>query len=266
MRPPSLARSSLLSRRALGFVFASRLLSSSASTLGELPPLAPTKRRLYLCRHGETDWNTQDRIQGSTDNALNAVGRTQVRALAESLQDVPFGLVASSNLQRARETADAVAEFHPAATRRADAFFAEMNFGELEGRTLSEIRPTVYNPTIARWADGDVDAAWPGGESPSAVAERGIAGLREIGLIGGEIADNLPGGKFSRCPKNVLIAAHGRFNKILLAALRGDLTKSSEIEQGNTCVNVVDFAADGSCEVVALNLQGHLDALLAASK
>ena len=250
MRPPA------ISRRALGLLFSSSSLSSLASDLGaaaSLPALGEGKRRLYLCRHGETDWNMADRIQGSTDNPLNAVGRSQARALAESLRDVPFGLVASSNLQRARETADAVAEFHPAAARRADASFAEMHFGTLEGRVLSEIRPTLYNPTVEKWSAGDVDVAWPEGESLNDVAARGMAGLKEIGLLGGPAAN--------RCPRYVLIAAHGRFNKILISALRGDLTKSGEIEQGNTCVNVIDFAADGSCEIVALNLRDHLDAL-----
>ena len=251
MRPPA------ISRRALGFLFtSSSSLSSLASDLGaaaSLPALGEGKRRLFLCRHGETDWNMADRIQGSTDNPLNAVGRSQARALAESLRDVPFGLVASSNLQRARETADAVAEFHPAAARRADASFAEMHFGTLEGRVLSEIRPTLYNPTVEKWSAGDVDVAWPEGESLKDVAARGMAGLKEIGLLGGPAAN--------RCPRYVLIAAHGRFNKILISALRGDLTKSGEIEQGNTCVNVIDFAADGSCEIVALNLRDHLDAL-----
>ena len=246
MRPPA------ISRRALGLLFSSSSLSSLASDLGasSLPALASGKRRLYLCRHGETDWNMADRIQGSTDNPLNAVGRSQARALAESLRDVPFGLVASSNLQRARETADAVAEFHPAAARRADTGFAEMHFGTLEGPVLSEIgRRCTTRPSAS--SAGDVDVAWPEGEPPK-TSPRAVAGLKDW-LLGGPAAN--------RCSRYVLIAAHGRFNKILISALRGDLTKSGEIEQGNTCVNVIDFAADGSCEIVALNLRDHLDAL-----
>ena len=115
---------------------------------------------------------------------------------------------------------------------------------------LSEIRPTLYNPTVEKWSAGDVDVAWPEGESLNDVAARGMAGLKEIGLLGGPAAN--------RCPRYVLIAAHGRFNKILIASLQGDRAKCSEIAQGNTCINVIDLAPDGACTVQVLNLRDHL--------
>ena len=63
---------------------------------------------------------------------------------------------------------------------------------------------------------------------------------------------------------DVLVAAHGRFNKILIASLRGDLSAASDIQQGNTAVNVIDFAPDGKrVEVVALNVRDHLLAVAA---
>ena len=52
--------------------------------------------------------------------------------------------------------------------------------------------------------------------------------------------------------------AHGRFNKILIAALRGDVARASDVEQGNTAINVLDIAREGGAVVRALDLREHL--------
>ena len=131
----------------------------------------------------------------------------------------------------------------------------EMSFGSLEGRRLAdpEVQPR-YQATVAALAAGATGTAWPdGGESCDDVAERGLAGLRALGALpGGD------GAAARSCPRHVLVAAHGRFNKVLLASLRGDRSKCSEIAQGNTCLNVVDVDRDGACTIVALNVRDHL--------
>lgn len=66
--------------------------------------------RIILIRHGETDWNTQTRIQGHIDIALNRRGRWQAQRLGAALADEGLAAVYSSDLQRARETAQAVAD------------------------------------------------------------------------------------------------------------------------------------------------------------
>ena len=100
----------------------------SASRLS-LPPLQHGYTRLYLVRHGETDWNVEGRIQGRTDNELNDNGRAQARDVSEALADAPIDCIVSSSLRRAIMTADAVAVNHPNAQRSKDARFAEMCFG-----------------------------------------------------------------------------------------------------------------------------------------
>ena len=92
------------------------------------------------------------------------------------------------------------------------------------------------------------------GESVDAVATRGLAALRDIGLLRGGLPERA-------CPRYVLIAAHGRFNKCLIAALTGDLSKCNEIAQSNTCVNVLDITEDGSCVLQALNRVDHISPL-----
>jgi len=229
--------------------------SSEAPTKLMLPELAEGRRRLVLVRHGETNWNAEKRVQGRTDIPLNAAGLKQAELLSEYLADVPFGLIASSPLQRASSTASAIARNHPSARRLADARLKEMCFGNLEGRVLSDEDVVErYGAATKAWGSGDTGKRLPGtgGESPDLVASRGLSALRDIGLLGGGTPE-VP------CPRYVLIAAHGRFNKILISALTGDVSKSNEIAQGNTCVNVLDIdAKDGSSIVQALNVQDHL--------
>ena len=64
--------------------------------------------RLLLVRHGETDWNAEGRLQGQTDRPLSDYGRRQARQLADELEGEPFEAIYSSDLARARETAEIV--------------------------------------------------------------------------------------------------------------------------------------------------------------
>jgi broad specificity phosphatase PhoE len=93
---------------------------------------------LLLARHGETDWNRELRIQGSSDVALNDLGREQARALAQELADVELDAIYASDLARARATAEAVAETHGLEVR-VDPRLRERSFGSWEGLTREDI-------------------------------------------------------------------------------------------------------------------------------
>ena len=92
---------------------------------------------LLLVRHGETDWNAAGRLQGHTDRPLNDYGRSQAEALAETLAADEIDAVYSSDLARARETADIVAARLglPVAVH---ADLREKNWGNWEGLTPAE--------------------------------------------------------------------------------------------------------------------------------
>jgi len=219
----------------------------------KVPVLRENKKRLYLVRHGETDWNVEKRIQGRTDRPLNENGRRQADAVAQFLVEAPLDIVASSDLMRASETADAIAKLHPSAMRLIDGRFDEMCFGDLEGTVLEGDGLARYQRIQRSWrTDPAVQLPGKNGESPELVAYRGFAGLRALGL--------LPGGEVLRsaAARHICIVAHGRFNKIIIAALQGDVRKLGEVAQGNTCVNVLDIASDGSVDVRALDLREHL--------
>ena len=225
--------------------------------LSKLPKLKKGYARLYLCRHGETDWNAAKKIQGSVDRELNAFGRRQAAAVGEALKDVPLSLVASSPLSRASTTADAVSLAHPGAARVRHAGLREMDFGDLEGTVPGD----VYAETNAAWASGDLDRSWPNGEAPSDVVERGRDALRALGLIG------QPAGADPE-HAHAAIVCHGRFNKILLSSILGrGVERCGDIVQGNCCINVVDVRVDApagatdAAEEVLLNYVAHLEAL-----
>ena len=112
--------------------------------LAKLEPPAAGKTRLYLCRHGQTDWNAEKKIQGSVDRELNELGERQALLIGEALKAVDITLVASSPLSRAFRTADLAmsvacpdvegVRIHPG--------LREMNFGELEGACLLYTSPS----------------------------------------------------------------------------------------------------------------------------
>ncbi|NBV94170.1 MAG: NUDIX domain-containing protein [Methylocystaceae bacterium] len=110
---------------------------------------------LCLVRHGETNWNIERRFQGQFDIALNARGRAQAEALAEELATVEFDYVYSSDLRRARSTAEAVVR------SRGLKIFAlaelrEKNDGVWQGHTHAEVQalyPDLYPDYLARNAD-----------------------------------------------------------------------------------------------------------------
>ncbi|HUD44341.1 MAG TPA: histidine phosphatase family protein [Patescibacteria group bacterium] len=93
----------------------------------------------YIIRHGETDWNVQHRIQGHTDIPLNENGRAQAKEAARLLKDVKFDLAFSSDLLRAKETAEIVALEHNLEVTTTQ-LLRERKYGEMEGKNQEAFR------------------------------------------------------------------------------------------------------------------------------
>jgi broad specificity phosphatase PhoE len=136
---------------------------------------------LFLARHGETDWNRELRIQGSSDIELNDLGRAQARALAQELEHVELDAIYASDLSRARATAEVVAASHGLAVRF-DPRLRERSFGSWEGLTREDI---AVLPEGSRH-DGETD---------DEVRERVVEAVQAI-------ADEHPG-------ETVLVVSHG---------------------------------------------------------
>jgi probable phosphoglycerate mutase len=92
----------------------------------------------WFLRHGETDWNAQDLSQGRTDIPLNAVGLSQAKRAARTLEGSGIATIVSSPLGRARVTAEIVAETLGLPVAAFDDDLREVNFGVQEGQPMGE--------------------------------------------------------------------------------------------------------------------------------
>ena len=135
---------------------------------------------LLVVRHGETSWNREKRMQGTTDTQLSDVGREQARALGRRLAGRGFAALYTSDLSRARETARAIAE-HTGREVVTDPRLQERRFGIFEGLTVEEI-VARFPEEHARFASRDPDYAVPGGESARLFVQRCIGCLAEIAV------------------------------------------------------------------------------------
>jgi probable phosphoglycerate mutase len=129
------------------------------------------RTRVVLWRHGQTAWNVQGRFQGQTDIPLDALGEEQARRAAPMLARLGPDLLASSDLSRAHQTAQALADVTGMPVGL-DEDLRETNGGAFEGLTGPEIRER-FPDDWAAWAGGDPHHRNPqGGESRTDVAAR----------------------------------------------------------------------------------------------
>ncbi|WP_334171850.1 histidine phosphatase family protein [Sinomonas sp.] len=151
--------------------------------------------RLWLLRHGETEWSKSGQYTGLTDLPLTSEGENQARAAKGTLDGVDFGLVLTSPLQRARRTAELAgfpdAELEPNAV--------EWDYGDYEGVRSADVRRK--NPSYLIWKDGV-----PNGETLDEVGARADLIVQRVLHSGVE---------------NALLVAHGHFCRILTARWLG---------------------------------------------
>jgi probable phosphoglycerate mutase len=202
---------------------------------------------IYLLRHGETDWNAIRRVQGQIDIGLNARGRQQASLLAQALAQTPLAAVHSSDLQRAHDTALAVAGPHglPVTTTPA---LRERSFGGFEGKLYGELRehfPDAYDAYITR----DIDARYPDGErateSLRQFSERSVAAVERLAS--------------AHRGQTIAIVAHGGVLDCLYRAATGmDLAVARNFDIFNASIN--RFRFDGSrFSIVLWSDSGHLN-------
>lgn len=128
------------------------------------------RRTIYLARHGETDWNKAGRWQGHSDIELNELGRAQARELAAALGTHELSRVYASDLRRAHETAQIVADFLGLGPVATDPRLRERAFGLFEGLTYEECG--VRYPEHWQRYQEDRRQAPPGAEAREDVAAR----------------------------------------------------------------------------------------------
>jgi probable phosphoglycerate mutase len=206
-----------------------------------MPVQEPT--RLFVLRHGQTDWNVDQRIQGQLDVPLNAAGRWQAGQLARALQEEALAAIYSSDLSRASDTAAAVAAVVglPVVT---DAGLRERGFGSFEGLTFQEIEQRWPGQAL-RWRQRDPDFGPGGGESLGLFYERSVASVLRL-------AARHPG-------QAIVLVAHGGVLDCLYRAALGIELKAPRTWQiGNAAVNRLLWTPQGLA-LVGWNDLGHLE-------
>ena len=202
---------------------------------------------LFLVRHGETDFNRQGIVQGRGVNSpLNETGMAQAAALAKRFAADPVDAIYSSPLKRALQTAQCVADAIGIDDIPTNPGLEEMSWGVFEGQSQSEELSSAFEEMKKRWHDGEHDYGVEGGETLRQVQSRGVAAIdRIVGASAGQ---------------RVLVVAHGRFLRILLASLLEEygIPRMEELHHTNTGVNYL--VHDGECfRSELLNCTKHLE-------
>ncbi len=202
---------------------------------------------LYLVRHGETDYNRHNIVQGrGVDAPLNEQGRRQAKALARRFASMPLEAIYTSPLQRAVATAEAVRLYHPEVPLYRMADLAEMDWGHLEGKPYAPPYDAQIRAIYERWRAGAYDYPVPGGESILDVQRRALRALETI-LTQHE-------------GETVLVITHGRFLRVLLASVLPEygLARMDALPHTNTAVNHLVYE-NGRFKALRLNCTAHLE-------
>jgi broad specificity phosphatase PhoE len=135
---------------------------------------------MCLVRHGQTDWNLEGRYHGQSDVPLNEQGRKQARLLAQQFDGQIFVAIYSSDLWRARETAEIIAQGMHIRVKL-DLRLREINQGEWEGQLVEVIKARYVKLWQERTRD-PIKVRPPGGETVGEVAKRVTAALDDIAM------------------------------------------------------------------------------------
>lgn len=201
----------------------------------------------YLVRHGETEWNAQERIQGQTDVPLSGVGREQAARTAERLTACGFGAVYASDLVRAQETAKIIVArgSGPSPDLQLRPSLREVAYGVLEGDRWREVRAFTGELRNSQGTYHDLDRKPEGGESFRDLLER-------LGGFARELEASHPG-------EDALVVSHGGALRALAVSLLGMPQEAFWRMRGLLPASVSVIRHDeGFSTLTAWNDVGHL--------
>lgn len=195
----------------------------------------------YIVRHGETNWNILGKTQGHGNSSLTQKGKEQALTLANSMKKYPIDYIYTSDLGRAIETADIIANELNLETKQTSSL-REMGFGVWEGLLIDEIKET-YSDMYSTWRNSPHLVDIPGGETLSIIRDRVNEFITELN----EKYDN----------KHIVLVSHSvTVRVILLSCLASGLENIYRIKQDNTALNIVEFRNYGPV-VIKMNDTSH---------
>ena len=201
--------------------------------------------RLIVVRHGETYYNAQNRLTGQSDVPLNPLGERQAAALGDYLATELLDVIVTSDLERTRVTARAIAYNHGLPVQE-DSDLRELAFGEWEGYTFDEVLVRDGN-MVSLWRADPSKYAPPGGETVAQLRDRCARALTRWQ---------------TRYPESSVVwVTHGALIGVLLChVLDIDLKRRWQFSHDNSSISELRLSGDRVI-IVLLNETGHLRAL-----
>ncbi|MCS3917997.1 histidine phosphatase family protein [Fervidibacter sacchari] len=202
---------------------------------------------IYLVRHGQTVWNEEGRLCGSSDVPLSDEGLAQARKLAARLKDIDITAIYSSPLLRARQTAEAIAACHCVEVK-VEPDLREIDYGDWEG--LKVVDAAERFPELEKLRREDpMRFAAPNGEPMQLFAERVISAIQRIAA--------------SHADETVCVVAHQTVNRFILCWILqsphlADFRFWRQLRQDPACVNLLQVREDGMWRVCLVNDICHL--------
>ncbi|MCH7409321.1 histidine phosphatase family protein [Belliella sp. DSM 111904] len=200
-------------------------------------------KKIYLVRHGQTDYNLKGVVQGSgIDAPLNEHGKLQASAFFEAYKHVPFEKVFYTGLQRTRQSIEKFIALGIPSESVPE--LNEISWGDYEGQPMTPDENAYYQSMLEKWASGDLDYAIKGGESPNQVAKRLKIGIEKI---------------LKQDQKVILICMHGRAMRMLLSIImQVGLKDMDQFEHRNLGLYELDIDQNGTAVIVKNNSGEHL--------
>lgn len=182
--------------------------------------------KIYLIRHGQTDWNVAGRIQGIHDIPLNKTGIRQAEQLAEAMDMRPVARIFSSTLIRAKETAEKIGKRQQVEVVLMEQL-VEVEFGKWEGLTWDEIQ-NEYPKEYGYWSVNPAEATPPGGEPYETITDRCIQAWNRIL-------------KITNGREDAAIVSHGATLAHLFSYMMRNAPQEEHVIVGNASITSVEY-------------------------
>lgn len=203
-------------------------------------------KKVYLVRHGQTDFNKRNIVQGSgVDTDLNDFGRRQAEAFFNTYKDIPFDKIYTSALKRSQQSVQRFISLGIPHTALVG--LNEISWGTKEGHRVTPQEDEYYHYMLKEWQTGNTRLRIEGGESPEDVVARMKPAVDYIMNKTEE--------------KTILICMHGRAIRILLCHLLNYPLRSMDMfEHQNLCLYILNYTGS-AFTVEKYNDVSHLSSL-----
>lgn len=202
--------------------------------------------KIFLIRHGQSEWNSLNKIQGQKDTILTDLGKKQALFLGNRLIDEKIDVIYTSDLTRAYNTAEIISNKinKPLVVNET---IREINFGLWEGLTIEEIK-NLYKDEYSTWIKEPEKLNIQGFENLISLQKRAINAVNEI------ILENLG--------KNIAIVSHGAILKTMILGLLGiDISHYKNISLSNVSLSIIECREFNNV-LILFNDISHLKELL----